>query len=79
MARTRYGFIGVIVRRDYLNGCVPNECEIEVSVAERLTVDGGNLHFVRGVSAEAVGKGQSGGLRNDRRDAEDEEEAYGGQ
>ena len=56
MARTRYGFIGVIARRNYLNGSVSDNREVEVSVAELLTIDVRNLDLVGGLSAEAVGK-----------------------
>lgn len=53
-ARTRYGFAGVIACRNYLDWGVSDDCEIEVSVAERLAVDGRNLDLVGGISAEAV-------------------------
>lgn len=79
MARTRYRLIGVVARRDYLYGCASNNCEIEVSVAERLAIYGRNLQFVGGVSAEAVGEGQSGGFGSDKGEGEDECDAYGGQ
>lgn len=79
MAHTRYRLIGVIARGNYLNGGVSDDREVEVSVAERLTEDGRNLHLVGGISAEAVGEGQSCRFRNDRRNAEDEDDAYGDQ
>jgi hypothetical protein len=56
VARTRYGFISVIARRNYVDGGVSDYREVEVSVAELLTIDVRNLHFVGGLSAEAVGK-----------------------
>jgi len=40
MAHTRDGLVGVIVRGDYLEGSVSDDGEIEVSVTERLAVDG---------------------------------------
>ena len=81
MARTRYGLIGVVARGNYLDGCVCDNCEIEVTVTERLAIHGRNLHFAGGISSEAVGEGQSGGFRNDRGkgEYEDEDAAYGGQ
>ena len=43
MARTRYGRIAVIVGRNYLERSISDDCEIEVSVAKRLSIDGRNL------------------------------------
>ena len=79
MARTCYGLIGIVARRNYLDGCVSDKCEIEVSVTERLAIHGRNLHFAGGISSEAVSEGQSGGFRDDRGEGEDEDAAYCGQ
>jgi len=79
VARTRYGLVAVVARRNYLYGCASDDCEVEVSVAECLAIDGRDLHFTGGIPAGAVGEGQGGGFRNDRGEAEDEGYAYGGQ
>ena len=79
MARTRNERIGGIVRIDYLEGSISDDCEIEVSVAERLAIDRRNLHFVGGISAEAVGEEEGGGFCNDRGEAKDEDGAYSDQ
>jgi hypothetical protein len=79
VAHTRYRLVGVIARRNYLNGGASDDREVEVSVAERLTVDGGNLDLVGRISGKAAGEGESGRFGNDRRNAEDEDDAYGDQ
>jgi len=57
VARTRYGLVGVIARRNYLDGSGSDDCKVEVSVAERLAIDGRDLHFAGGIPGGTVGKG----------------------
>jgi len=55
-ARTRYRLVGVITCRNDFDWGVPDDCEIEVSVAERLAVYGRNMEPIVGNSNETIGK-----------------------